>query len=180
MRIPVACAVLGACLLVQGPAWALAPLGTPQGTPVPARPQPPAQLPGQVERVVLTAGRSTVLRTDFEIIRIAVTNPAVADAVVVQDREILVDGKAPGTVSLIVWSASDRKHYDLVVEPAITTLQQQLRQLFPGEEIAVSATDEAIILSGAVSSNNVSLRAAEIAQATSSKVKVMMQTCSSL
>ena len=46
-------------------------------------------------------------------------------------------------------------------------------QLFPGEDIAVSATDEAIILSGAVSSNNVSLRAAEIAQASSSKVKVI-------
>jgi pilus assembly protein CpaC len=177
LRIPVACAVLGACLLVHGPAWALAPQpavsDAAQGTPAPARPQPPAQLPGQVERVVLTAGRSTVLRTDFEIIRIAVTNPAVADAVVVQDREILVDGKSPGTVSLIVWSTTDRKHYDLVVEPAITTLQQQLRSLFPGEEIAVSATDEAIILSGAVSGNNVSLRAAEIAQASSSKVKVI-------
>lgn len=133
----------------------------------------PAQIPGQIERVVLTAGRSTVLRTDFEIVRIAVTNPAVADATVVQSREILVDGKSPGTVSLIAWSSTDRKHYDLVVEPAITTLQTQLRALFPGEEIAVSATDEAIILSGSVSSNNVSLRAAEIAQASSAKVKVI-------
>ena len=52
-------------------------------------------------------------------------------------------------------------------------MQQQLRALFPGEDIAVSATDEAIILSGAVSSNNVSLRAAEIAQASSAKVKVI-------
>jgi pilus assembly protein CpaC len=135
--------------------------------------QVPPQLPGQVERVVLTAGRSTVLRTDFEIVRIAVTNPAVADAVVVQNREVLVDGKTPGTVSLIVWSSSDRKHYDLVVEPAITTLQQQLRALFPGEDIVVSATEEAIILSGSVSNNGVSLRAAEIAQASSSKIKVI-------
>ena len=136
--------------------------------------QPPAlPLPGQVERVVLTAGRSTVLRTEFDIIRIAVTNPAVADAVVVQNREILVDGKSPGTISLIVWSNTDRKHYDLVVEPAITTLQQQLRALFPGEDVTVSATDDAIILSGAVSSNTVALRAAEIAQASSAKVKVI-------
>ena len=167
---------LGVCLLVHASAWALpqAPIAqTPQGVAAPARPQVPPQLPGQVERVVLTAGRSTVLRTDFEIVRIAVTNPAVADAVVVQNREILVDGKTPGTVSLIVWSSSDRKHYDLVVEPAITTLQQQLRALFPGEDINVSATDEAIILSGSVSNNGVSLRAAEIAQATSSKIKVI-------
>jgi pilus assembly protein CpaC len=123
--------------------------------------------------VSLTAGRSTVLRTDFEIVRIAVTNPEVADAVVVQPREILVDGKAPGTISLIVWSTDDRKHYDLVVEPAVSRLQQQLQLLFPGEEIQVNATDEAIILSGAVSSNSVSLRAAEIAQASSSKMKLI-------
>ncbi len=114
-----------------------------------------------------------MLHVDFEVVRIAVTNPAVADATVVQPHEVLVDGKTPGTVSLIVWSSTDRKQYDLVVEPAITTLQQQLARLFPGEDITVSATDEAIILSGAVSSNAVSLRAAEIAQASSSKMKVI-------
>jgi pilus assembly protein CpaC len=164
-----AAAALGLCVLLGVPTMAQT---AAQGQP-PAAPQPPAQLPGQIERVVLTAGRSTVLRTAFEIIRMAVTNPAVADATVVQSREILVDGKTPGTVSLIVWSTTERKHYDLVVEPAITTLQNQLRALFPGEDITVSATEEAIILSGAVSSNNVSLRAAEIAQASSSKVKVI-------
>ena len=160
-------APLAFSLLVASPAWGAA------QTPAAPPPAVPPQVPGQVERVVLTAGRSTVLRTDFEVVRIAVTNPAVADAVVVQPQEILVDGKSPGTVSLIVWSNTDRKHYDLVVEPAITTLQQQLRALFPGEDVRVSATDEAIILSGAVSSNSVSLRAAEIAQASSSKVKVI-------
>jgi pilus assembly protein CpaC len=137
----------------------------------PAAPAPPPT-PG-IERVPLTAGRSSVIRVDFDIVRIAVTNPAVADATVVQPHEILVDGKSPGTVSLIVWSTSERKQYDLVVEPAITTLQTQLRLLFPGEDISVNATDEAIILSGGVSSNAVSLRAAEIAQASSSKMKVI-------
>jgi pilus assembly protein CpaC len=165
-------AVALAALALNSPARAQA---RPDGTQPPAapKPQPPVQVPGQVERVSLTAGRSTVIRTDFEITRIAVTNPAVADATVVESREILIDGKAPGTVSLIVWSRTERKHYDLVVEPAVTMLQQQLRLLFPGEDIQVSATDEAIILSGSVSSNAVSLRAAEIAQATSTKVKLI-------
>ena len=58
----------------------------------------------------LTAGRSTVLATDFDITRIAITNPAIADAVVVQPREILIDGKAPGTVSLIVWGGGARSN----------------------------------------------------------------------
>ena len=70
---------------------------------------PPAQATAvtparpQFDRVLVTAGRSTVVPTDFDVTRIAVTDPAVADAVVVQPREVLVDGKKPGTVSLILW-----------------------------------------------------------------------------
>jgi pilus assembly protein CpaC len=117
------------------------------------------------ERVLLTAGRSTVLNTDFDITRIAVTNPEVADATVVKPREVLVDGKGAGTVSLIIWGATTRKHYDVVVDRGVSTLQQNLASLFPGENINVGVTDDAVILSGAVSSNEVMLRAAEVAKA---------------
>src|SRR5688572_6751772 len=112
-------------------------------------------------KITLTAGRSTVLTTDFDITRIAVTDPTVADAVVVQPREVLIDGKAPGTISLIVWGGAERRQYDLVIDPGISTLEQRLQVLFPSERISVSANGEAIILSGPVSSNEVSLRAAE-------------------
>jgi pilus assembly protein CpaC len=134
--------------------------------------QQPDQAP-TMKRVSLTAGRSTVVSTDYDISRIAVTNPAVADAVVVQPREILIDGKSAGTVSLIVWGATQRDQYDLVVEQGVPNLQRQLNLLFPGEDIHVSASDEAIVLSGQVSSNGVVLRAGEIAQASASKAKVI-------
>jgi pilus assembly protein CpaC len=132
-----------------------------------------AEPPAPIKRVSLTAGRSTVLATAFDISRIAVTNPAVADAVVVQPREILIDGKSAGTVSLIVWGPGQRDQYDVVVDQGVTSLQQQMQLLFPGEDIRVSSSDEAIILSGQVSSNPVVLRAGEIAQASSSKAKVI-------
>src|SRR5215467_11768865 len=125
------------------------------------------------QKIQVTAGRSTVLTTEFDITRIAVTNPAVADANVVAPREILIDGKNAGTISLIVWGGDRRTQYDLVVQPGVTTLQQQLQALFPGENINVGISDEAILLSGNVSSNQVSLRAAEIAAASSSKLKVI-------
>jgi pilus assembly protein CpaC len=138
------------------------------------QPEPPQPaLPSQIKRVTLTAGRSTVVQTDFDISRIAVTNPAVADAVVVQPREILIDGKSPGTVSLIVWGTTQREQYDLVVEQGVPSLQRELNALFPAEDIHVTASDEAIILSGQVSSNGVVLRAGEIATASSSKAKVI-------
>ncbi len=132
-----------------------------------------AQVTPSITRIRLTAGRSTVLATDFDVTRIAITNPVVADAVVVEPREILIDGKGSGTVSLIVWGAGRREQYDVVVEQEVTNLQQQLEALFPGEDIRVNATEEAIILSGQVSSNPVMLRAGEIAQATSASARVI-------
>jgi pilus assembly protein CpaC len=117
---------------------------TAQVSPLPGVAALEAQAPAAAtaQRVPLTAGRSTVLATDFEIVRIAVTNPAVADAVVVQPREVLIDGKAPGTISLIIWGSTERRQYDVVVEPAISTLEQRLQALFPGEDIHVTANDE--------------------------------------
>ena len=108
--------------------------------------QPPAQdARPQFPHVRLTAGRSTVVNTDFDVTRIAITNPAIADAVVVAPREILIDGKAPGTVSLIVWGGGSRLQYDLIVEQPVTTLEQHLRTLFPGEDITVSTNEGATI-----------------------------------
>jgi len=80
----VICAIPGALHAAQGASGSTAPLAA-QAEPVAAIEYP---------RVTLTAGRSTVLTTDFDITRIAVTNPAVADAVPIQSREVLIDGKA--------------------------------------------------------------------------------------
>jgi pilus assembly protein CpaC len=135
--------------------------------------QQSAQAATGFEQIRITAGRSTVLTTDFEITRIAVTNPAVADATVVAPREVLIDGKAPGTISLVVWGANQRTQYDLVIAPGVTTLQQRLRALFPGEEIEVGVTDEAVVLSGRVSSNQVMLRVGEITKAAAPKLNVI-------
>jgi pilus assembly protein CpaC len=125
------------------------------------------------ERILLTAGRSRVLPVEFAVTRIAVTNPEVADAVVVDPHEVLVDGKSNGTTSLIIWGSGRRVQYDVVVDPGVTTLQQQLQQLYPGEDIRVAVSADAVILAGSVSNQQVSLRAAEIAQGAYSKAKVI-------
>jgi pilus assembly protein CpaC len=168
--------LVAALAVLPGPMMAQqAPVTNPPATP--AAPGTTASAPSAqrpvFDRVPLTAGRSTVLPTDFDVTRIAITDPTIADAVVVQPREILIDGKKQGTVSLIVWSSTGRKQYDIVVEPAITTLEQHLQALFPGENIAISVSEEALVLSGQVSSTNVMLRAGEIARSSASKSKVI-------
>jgi pilus assembly protein CpaC len=63
--------------------------------------------------------------------------------------------------------------YDVVVDPGVPTLQQEFQSLFPGEEIRVSLSEDATILSGHVSNTNVMLRAGEIAEASGPKRKVV-------
>ena len=125
------------------------------------------------DRLVITAGRSMVLVTDFDIVRFSVTDPEVADASVVQPREVLIDGRAPGTISLILWGPGVRRQYDVVVEPGISTLEQQLQALFPGEDIRLSYSNEALVLSGKVSSTDTMLLAGEIATASSADTRVI-------
>jgi len=158
-----------AFLFVLAIAWAV--FNAPIAAQAPVAPQQPeAAFPG----LHLTTGRSMVLTPEFDVMRIAITNPAIADATVVQPREILIDGKAPGTISLIIWGgAGQRVQYDVVVEQPVAGLEQQLRQLFPGEEIQVVLNADALVLSGRVSSTQVMLRAAEIARAAAPKGNVI-------
>jgi pilus assembly protein CpaC len=135
--------------------------------------QPTVEAVQTIGAVPLIAGKSFVLTTDFDVNRIAITNPAIADATVVQPREVLLDGKSAGTTTLIVWGPSGRLQYDLVVSPAVTTLQQDLERLFPGEQIRVSSSEDAVILSGRVSNNATMLRVGEIAAASSPKARVV-------
>jgi pilus assembly protein CpaC len=158
-----------AFLFVLAIAWAV--FNAPIAAQAPAAAQQPE---GVFPGLHLTTGRSMVLTPDFDVMRIAITNPAIADATVVQPREILIDGKAPGTISLIIWGGGgQRVQYDVVVEQPVAGLEQQLRQLFPGEEIQVVLNADALVLSGRVSSTQVMLRAAEIARAAAPKGNVI-------
>ena len=131
--------------------------------------QPAANIP----QVSITTGRSTIVTTTFDVTRIAITNPAVADAVVVKPREVLIDGKSPGTITLMVWGATERVQYDIVVEQPISPLEQQLHQLFPTEEVVVTSNADGIVLSGRASSTQVMLRIGEIVRAAQPKANVI-------
>jgi len=133
----------------------------------------PASSSEPFEQIRITAGRSHVMEVGFDLRRVAVTNPAIADAVRVSAREVLIDAKGPGLTSLIVWGDTERVQYDIVVSVPVPPLEEQLQSLFPGEHIHVSVTEDAVVLSGQASSNTVALRAAELAQTVFSKLRIV-------
>jgi pilus assembly protein CpaC len=155
------------------------PQATPQTQQVapPQTPQPTVQgaIPDRTmaDRIVLLAGRSLPLSTEFDVKGYSINDPEVADLIVKGPRELLLNGKKPGTISMIIWGDSTRIHHEVAIVNAVTPLEQTLLGLFPGEDIRVTYTEGSVILSGRVSSNAVHLRAAEVAQASAPKLTVI-------
>src|SRR5262245_33207963 len=58
---------------------------------------------GEPAAIRLFVGRSTVVRIGAPIQRISLTSAEIADAVVTSPSEMLLNGKAPGTISMFVW-----------------------------------------------------------------------------
>src|SRR5262245_11532000 len=118
----------------------------------------------QTEQLDLTVGRSTVIRMDRPITRVSLLTPDIADALVTTPYEVLVHGKTPGTISLLVWADNGRiKTYDVAVRRDLSNLEQQIRKLFPGEAITAASNGKDVVLSGTVSSKYIVERASSLA-----------------
>jgi pilus assembly protein CpaC len=79
-----------------------------------------AQAPSDsVIRIQLPSGRSYPITTADPITRVSVATPEIADAVVVGDRDLVINAKGVGETDVIVWIANEpRRHYRFVVGAA--------------------------------------------------------------
>ena len=101
------------------------------------------------DSVRLMVGRSTVVNVGTPIARVSLTTSDIADALVTSPSELLINGKAPGTISMFVWDrAGSIRKFEVVVQRDLARLSEQIEQLFPGEKIEVRSNGKAIVLSG--------------------------------
>lgn len=109
-------------------------------------------------------GKSIIINTTDRLKRVSITDPAVADAVVVTPSQLMVHGRAPGEVTLIVWDEQERsRSFDLRVDVDATAVAEEIKRLMPAEKITVSASRSALILSGSVVDKDTAERAGAIA-----------------
>jgi pilus assembly protein CpaC len=127
--------------------------GTPAAAPAAARADgAPIESANTVEIMV---GQSTVLDVGTPITRVSLTSPDVADALVTSSKQLLVNGKTPGAISMYVWDRQGAlRRYDLIVQRDISRLSEQLTTLFPGEAITAHSSGKNIVLSGNVTSKD--------------------------
>jgi pilus assembly protein CpaC len=131
---------------------------------------PQAEAQGAAPLRVLV-GKSLLINTTERLKRISVTDDAIADAFPVTPTQILVHGRAAGEVSLLIWDELERsRSFDLRVDVDVRTAAEEEKRVFPDEQISVSPSRSAIVLSGHVSTEDVSKRAGMIAEAYSKNV----------
>ncbi len=139
---------------------------TTQTTTLPTQQQPQGSAPLRV-----MVGKSLLINTTERLRRISVTDPSIAYAQPITPTQILVHGKSPGEVSLLIWDELERsRSFDLRVDVDVSACADEEHRVFPDEQITVTPSRAAIVLSGHVSTEDVAKRAGELASAYSPKV----------
>ena len=118
--------------------------------------------PGVV-RIDVTIGKSQVIDLKEAFDRVSVTDPNIADVFVVKPSQILINGKAVGVTSLVVFYPKKTQFFDLVVQTDLALLRERIGQMAPRDTIEVRPAQKSIILQGTVSSEEMITAAAEVA-----------------
>ena len=131
---------------------------------------------GMLGELHLMVGRSLVINTPTRLERVSVADPDIADALIVNPNQILINGKSPGAVSLVLWDELDQtESFDLFVELDVLGLAERVGELFPEEPVRVQPAKDTVILSGAVSSAEVADKIVELASAVTPKVISLLE-----
>jgi pilus assembly protein CpaC len=120
---------------------------------------------GAVRQMSLEAGQNRLLLLSEQIVRVAVADPNVADIRVVTPTQVLFTAKAPGATDLTLWNRDNQPLViALQVARSVEPLKRQLKELFPKEQVTVSAAGDLVVLSGEVADVRVPERMAEVAR----------------
>jgi pilus assembly protein CpaC len=152
---------------------AAVPAQTSAPTPVPADAPAEAEAP---QTLHLLVGRSIVISSPGRIKRVSLADPNIAEAIVVSPTQVLVNGKAPGGVSLIIWDESDQSQaFEVSVDIDVLGLSQKIHEVFPSEDVHIDTSRDVVMLSGKISSAPVADKILEIVKSTTPKVTSLMQ-----
>jgi pilus assembly protein CpaC len=132
---------------------------------------PQSQQPQGAAPLRVMVGKSLLINTTERLRRISITDPQIAYAQVITPTQILVHGKTPGEVSLLIWDELERsRSFDLRVDVDVSACTEEEHRVFPDEQIAVTPSRAAVVLSGHVSTEDVAKRAGDLAGAYSPRV----------
>jgi pilus assembly protein CpaC len=126
--------------------------------------------------VNVLVGQSRVINFDRPVGRFSVSNPEIAEAVLVTPNQVLVNGKAFGQVNFIAWEQSGGEYlvFDVYVRTNLSLIDSQIRALFPKDDIRLSQANGSVVISGSVSDTGTAAQVDSVVQAAGFKTVNML------
>ena len=115
------------------------------------------ELPAQVskeangtEEVTIVVGQSRVIKAPWPTVRVAVTDPKIADVQILTPNQVLVQGVKAGSTDLILWGEGETKIWQMTVHVTldIAVHEQKLLELFPRCELELNQSGDVLIVKG--------------------------------
>src|SRR6266540_3291254 len=117
--------------------------------------------------VNVLVGQSRVINFDRPVGRFSVSNPEIAEAILVTPDQVLVNGKAFGQVNFIAWEQSGGAYlvFDVYVRANLSLIDSQIRALFPKDDIRLSQANGSVVMSGSVANTATAAQAQSVVEA---------------
>ncbi|MBL8229312.1 MAG: pilus assembly protein N-terminal domain-containing protein [Bryobacterales bacterium] len=120
----------------------------------------------------LLLGRGELLQFERDLNKVVVSEPKIADAVVVSPREVMINAKGVGKATLIVWEAgSIPARYNISVKEDTASHESIIKEIqtkLPG--VTVTGTPQKLVLTGEVKDTDEIKKAEAIAAAHAAQV----------
>lgn len=141
-----------------------------QATP-PAAPPVEGSTQDSANDLVVVVGKSVLVDCRHQITRIAVGSGELAEAIAVSPTEVMLNAKAAGETSLIIWQVNgERQFFNVkirtsaaVTNDRLESVRRELRTELPGQSLRVTAENGQVFLRGTVKDLTSSDRAVQIA-----------------
>ena len=122
------------------------------------------------QAITIVRGSSALVQIEGTLERVSIADPAIADAIVIPPREVMVNAVSIGTTSLFVWREGQPvRSYSVEVVPDMSALERRIEAVAEGIEVSTIGGDM-VVLSGTVQTPAAIRRAVEIAEATGATV----------
>lgn len=128
--------------------------------------------------VNVLVGQSKVITFDRPIERFSVSNPEIAEAVLVTSNQVVVNGKAFGQINFVAWEKGTGRFivFDVYVRTNLSLIDSQIRALFPKDDIRLSQANGSVVLSGTVSDPRIAAQADAVIQAAGFKTVNLLES----
>src|ERR1700752_3618436 len=112
--------------------------------------------PAEGETVHVLVGKSVVINVQAPLTRVLSSNPAVVETMATTPTQVVVEGKAAGNSSLILWDDSGRSQIlDVAVDLDIAGLRNAIQRSYPKEQLEIEADAGRLVLTGTASNAHV-------------------------